>query len=182
MISTSAVSLRRLTLFDDTLKNLRGGLDEGPIIPFLIILAAPQENCPFYCSLSIMDILDNMNFNYGDVERQYNEVKIELILLPEVNDVMHEVDFVNHQDTNEEMLAKIIMWLLGQDTISNKQIKDHFEMGYDRAKTFLNKLESFNLVTNQRAGSKLARTVIPKSMDDIPAKVMEILMKCGYTY
>ena len=32
MISTSAVLLRRLTLFDDTLKNLRSGLDKGPII------------------------------------------------------------------------------------------------------------------------------------------------------
>ena len=34
MISTSAVLLRRLTLFDDTLKNLRSGLDKGPIIGF----------------------------------------------------------------------------------------------------------------------------------------------------
>ncbi len=35
MISTSAVLLRRLTLFDDTLKNLRSGLDKGPIIDLL---------------------------------------------------------------------------------------------------------------------------------------------------
>ena len=35
MISTSAVLLRRLTLFDDTLKNLRSGLDKGPIILIL---------------------------------------------------------------------------------------------------------------------------------------------------
>ena len=37
MISTSAVLLRRLTLFDDTLKNLRSGLDKGPIIEFKTI-------------------------------------------------------------------------------------------------------------------------------------------------
>ena len=36
MISTSAVLLRRLTLFDDTLKNLRSGLDKGPIILSLV--------------------------------------------------------------------------------------------------------------------------------------------------
>ena len=36
MISTSAVLLRRLTLFDDTLKNLRSGLDKGPIIKNLL--------------------------------------------------------------------------------------------------------------------------------------------------
>ena len=72
MISTSAVSLRRLTLFDDTLKNLRGGLDEGPIIPFLIILAVPQENCPFYCSLSS----DN-----GLVRFEQNEYKVENLIV-----------------------------------------------------------------------------------------------------
>ena len=32
MISISAVSLRSFTSFDDTLKNLRSGLDKGPII------------------------------------------------------------------------------------------------------------------------------------------------------
>lgn len=32
MISILAASLRRRTLFDNTLENLRSGLDEGPII------------------------------------------------------------------------------------------------------------------------------------------------------
>ena len=131
--------------------------------------------------VKIMDILDNMKFDYGDVERQYNEVKIEPILLPEVNDVIPEVDSSNHQDTHEEMLMQIIMWLFGQDKISNKQIKDHFEMGYDRANVFLNELESFGLITEPKRGTKLPRIVIPKSMDDIPAKVMEILVRGGYT-
>ena len=54
-------------------------------------------------------------------------------------------------------------------------------MGYDRAKVFLSKLEASNLVTNQKNGSKLSRTVIPKSIDDIPVKVMELLIGCGYT-
>ena len=35
-ISTSAASPRKNTLFDDTLKNLRSGLDEDYIIFFLI--------------------------------------------------------------------------------------------------------------------------------------------------
>lgn len=36
-------------------------------------------------------------------------------------------------------------------------------------------------MTNQKKGSKLSRTVIPKSIDDIPVNVMELLMGCGYT-
>lgn len=49
--------------------------------------------------------------------------------LPGLNDVIPGADSSTHQDTHEELLAKIIMWLLGQEKISNKQIKDHFEMG-----------------------------------------------------
>ncbi len=131
--------------------------------------------------VEIMDMLDDLKFDYGDVEREYNEVKIEPILLPEVNDVIPEVDSANHQDTHKEILAKLIIWLLGHDKISNNQIKDHFEMGYNRAKVFLSELESFSLITEHKRGTKLPRVVIPKSMDDIPVKVMELLVRCGYT-
>lgn len=127
----------------------------------------------------IMDMLDNIKLD-GEAIR-YDEIKSELRSLARLNDVTIESDSSIHQDTDEEIMTKIIMWLLGQNKISNKQIKDHFEMGYDRAKAFLSKLEASNLVTNQKTGSKLSRTVIPKSMDDIPVKVMELLMGCGYT-
>lgn len=133
----------------------------------------------FMKPVEIMDMLDDIKLD--DRAIRYNEVKSELRSLAGLNDVTLEADSPNHQDTNEEMLAKIIIWLLGQDKISNKQIKDHFEMGYDRAKVFLSKLESSNLVTNQRKGTKLSRTVIPKSMDDIPVNIMELLVGCGYT-
>lgn len=129
----------------------------------------------------IMDMLDDMTFDYADGKIEYNEVKFEPIVLPGVNKVIPQAESSNHQDTHEEVLAKLVIWLLGQDKISNNQIKDHFEMGYNKAKVFLSELEAANLVTNQKKGSKLPRTVIPKSMDDIPVKVMGLLMGCGYT-
>lgn len=135
----------------------------------------------FMSPQEIMDMLDNMKFDYVDGEREYNEVKIEPILLPRLNEVIPQADSSNHQDTHEEILAKLIIWLLGQDKISNKQIKDHFEMGYDRAKVFLSELESFGLITEPKRGTKLPRIVIPKSMDDISVKVMELLVRFGYT-
>jgi hypothetical protein len=133
----------------------------------------------FMKPVEIMDMLDGIKLDDGAI--QHNEVKSELRSLAGLNDAILEADVPHQQDTDEEMLARIIIWLLGQNKISNKQIKDYFEMGYDRAKVFLSKLESSNLVTNQKTGSKLSRTVIPKSMDDIPVKVMEFLVGCGYT-
>ena len=60
-------------------------------------------------------------------------------------------------------------------------MQPQYQMGYDRANVFLNELESCGLITKPKMGTKLPRTVIPKSMDDIPAKVMELLVRCGYT-
>ena len=68
----------------------------------------------------IMDMLDNIKFDDGATAGQYNEVKSELIPLIESNNVVLEVNSSNYQDTDEETLAKIIMWLLGQNKISNK--------------------------------------------------------------
>lgn len=129
----------------------------------------------------IMDMLDNMTFDYVDGESEYNEVIFEPILLPRINEAIPQAESSNHQDTHEEILAKLIIWLLGHDKISNNQIKDHFEMGYNRAKVFLSELESFSLITEPKRGTKLPRVVIPKSMDDISVKVMELLVRCGYT-
>lgn len=129
----------------------------------------------------IMDMLDNMKFDYGDEDREYNEVKFEPTLLPRLNEVIPQAESSNHQDAHEEILAKLIIWVLGHDKISNNQIKEYFEMGYNRAKVFLSELESFSLITEHKRGTKLPRVVIPKSMDDIPAKVMELLLRCGYT-
>ena len=135
----------------------------------------------FMSPKEIMDMLDNMKFDCGDIKRQYNEVNFEPILLPGLNVAIPEANSSNYQDTHDEMLAKIIMWLLGRDKISNKQIKDYFEMGYDRANTFIKKIELYGLITKGREGTKLPRVVIPKSMDDIPVKVMELLVRGGYT-
>ena len=65
MISTSAVLLRRLTLFDDTLKNLRSGLDKGPIIVCVknhVQQSMSRAGCPY----------DN-----APMERFYNTLKNE---------------------------------------------------------------------------------------------------------
>lgn len=102
----------------------------------------------FMKPVEIMDMLDDIKLDDGAT--QYNEVKSELRSLAGLNDVTLEADSQNPQDTNEKMLAKIIMCLFGQDKISNNKIKDHFEMGYERAKVFLSKLEASNLVTNQK--------------------------------
>lgn len=75
----------------------------------------------------------------------------------------------------------MIIWLLGKDNISNKQIKDEYKMGYDKANTFLKELEDADLITSQRKGAKLSRTVIPKKIEDIPANIINLLNENGYS-
>lgn len=133
----------------------------------------------FMKPIEIIDMLDNMNFDSNDIEGQWNEV-FETKLLPKFIDVEPESVSSSSEDTHVEMLVKISMWALGQDKISNKQIKDHFEMGYDRANLFLSELESFGLITKAKKGTKLPRTVIPKKIEDIPISTVEFLEKHGY--
>ena len=80
-----------------------------------------------------------------------------------------------------EKLAKMIIWLLGKDNISNKQIKDEYKMGYDKANIFLKELEDAALITRQRKGAKLSRIVIPQKIEDIPANIINLLNENGYS-
>jgi len=83
----------------------------------------------------------------------------------------------NHQD---RLLAEIIMWTLSQARISNNRIKGTFNMGYDRAEKFVNELETFDIVSKQREGSKLSRIVIPEHVEGLPPDVIEFLERNGY--
>ena len=67
MISTSAVLLRRLTLFDDTLKNLRSGLDKGPIIGLDIPIS--MENINTESKLTI--IKDKIRNQLTHIDHKY---------------------------------------------------------------------------------------------------------------
>ncbi|WP_182185462.1 MFS transporter [Pectinatus frisingensis] len=73
MISTSAVLLRRLTLFDDTLKNLRSGLDKGPIISFVQAVMWFVSN--YYIALLCVAIISFYNLAFMNMGNSIFQLK-----------------------------------------------------------------------------------------------------------
>lgn len=129
----------------------------------------------------IIDMLDNMNFDISNTKGTFDELSFEPISQPKLHDTEPDSDFSFHEETHDEKLAKMIIWLLGKDNISNKQIKDEYKMGYDKANIFLKELEDAALITRQRKGAKLSRTVIPQKIEDIPANIISLLNENGYS-
>ena len=129
----------------------------------------------------IIDTLDNMNFDISNTKGTFDELSFKPISRPKLHDTEPDSDFSFPEETHDEKLAKMIIWLLGKDNISNKQIKDEYKMGYDKANTFLKELEDADLITSQRKGAKLSRTVIPKKIEDIPANIINLLNENGYS-
>jgi S-DNA-T family DNA segregation ATPase FtsK/SpoIIIE len=77
---------------------------------------------------------------------------------------------------NQE-LADITAWTLGKETISSRQIQERFHVGRPKADEILEKLSSMGIVTEKFANQP--RTVIPQSVDEIPADTMDFLIQYG---
>lgn len=76
----------------------------------------------------------------------------------------------------ESEFAKIIIWTLEQDGISVEKIKRKFSMG-NRANGIMDKLYETGLVSEKFANQP--RRVLPRSVEDVPAAVMELLTREG---
>lgn len=107
----------------------------------------------------IMDMLDNMKFDYGDIEGEFNEVLSFSQLLTQSSDAESEPDSSESEDEGERLLVQIVMLMLDKNKISNNQIKNHFGMGYERANDFLEDLENLEIISKLKKGTKLARTI-----------------------
>lgn len=78
----------------------------------------------------------------------------------------------------EREKAKVVMWALGNDTISTEKIKKHFNIG-NRAKGLMNFLSEQNIVSEPHGN--LPRSVLVKHRDQLSETVLELLHSCGYS-
>lgn len=106
----------------------------------------------------IMDRLDELRFVNNHSEVQYDEMCFEIDSFQKSNN--HEIQ-IAAANADEQILVEIIEWIQneGKEKISNKQLKDNFEMGYDRANVFLERLEGTGIISEQKKGAKLPRVV-----------------------
>lgn len=81
-------------------------------------------------------------------------------------------------DGKERELATIIAWVLGNQTVSVNQIKQHFSIG-NRANDIMEKMHTLGLVGDK--DSNKPRNVLVQQVEEISAAMMTLLEKYGYT-
>ncbi len=82
------------------------------------------------------------------------------------------------RNSDDALLARIVMWALEYDSISCNKIIETFSVGWPRAKRVLDKLHEFGIVGD--IYEKLPRVVLPTSLEDLSPKVVSFLKCHGY--
>ena len=82
-------------------------------------------------------------------------------------------------DHKANELAAIIMWALGRDNISSRQMQETFHIGAPKANTALYDLTRMGIASEKF--SKQPRTVLPRGVGDLSAEVIELLERHGHT-
>ena len=109
-------------------------------------------------------MLDTMDFSQSSAGKQYDEVHLGSETLLEntrLGSSLVTCDTEIEADLDKQRFIEIVMWIRDdkKEKISNKQLKDKFEMEYDRANRFLQMLEDAGIISGQKKGTKLPRTV-----------------------
>lgn len=81
--------------------------------------------------------------------------------------------------TADQLLAAVLVWTLGRDTISVHQIQRKCRLGWDKAAELVKRLEAMGIV--EQPMSKLPRHVVPISFEDIPTEMRAFLQRNGIT-
>lgn len=91
----------------------------------------------------------------------------------------NEHSLTKKQNMDDKLFAEVILWTIGQNSISCNTIMKIFGLGWNRASRFIDKLNYLGIV--DALDAKLPRMVLPQSLDDIPTEVMEFLESNGFS-
>lgn len=80
---------------------------------------------------------------------------------------------------SNRLFADVILWTLGQKSISCNVISETFSVGWRRANGFIRQLNEYGIVGNLDA--KLPRKVLPQAIGDVPTEVMNLLENNGFS-
>ena len=127
----------------------------------------------------IMDMLDTIDFTQNNDGKKYDDVSFPLGASQGITQSGSPSATNNTQiaeDDDTQRLIEIARWIRDskRENVSNKQLKDNFGMGYDKANRFLRLLEAAGIISKQKKGTKLPRTVNPDKLE-------EFLNSCGRT-
>lgn len=80
-------------------------------------------------------------------------------------------------NSTDQLFANILLWTLGQETISCNLLMRQFNIGWKRANNFINRLNSLGVVED--LDTKLPRKVLTRSVEDLPERLMDFLVNHG---
>jgi len=109
----------------------------------------------------IIDMLDSMNFDHYSRKGHFEEIRFEIEPdgkpTQEIDSLCSDII----KDNGEQVIVEMVEWIWNnkKEKISNKQLKDEFKIGYDKANRFLDQLEAAEIISAQRKGTKLPREV-----------------------
>ena len=121
----------------------------------------------------IADILDELYPADSYSEKWYDEMEFQINSSQEPDKLETTQNPFSTENEDEKLLFEMVMWMQGKENISNNQLKNNFEMGYERANRFLARLEDAGIISKQKKGTKLPRTVDQN-------KIEEFLENHGY--
>ena len=79
----------------------------------------------------------------------------------------------------DQTFANVLLWALGQGSISVNTAMEQFHLGWNKANKLVKRLEELGVVGELDA--KLPRSVVPTEIDDLPAEMLEFLQRNGIT-
>lgn len=80
---------------------------------------------------------------------------------------------------DRKLFAQMMVWAMQQSLVSCNQLRQNFNIGWDKAKNLMIKLEEFGVISELE--SKLPRKVLLNSLSEIPKETMEFLNDNGYS-
>ena len=121
----------------------------------------------------IADMLDELYPADSYSEKRHDEMEFQINSSQEPDKLETTQNLFSTENEDEKLLFEMVMWMQGKENISNNQLKNNFEMGYERANRFLARLENAGIISKQKKGAKLPRTVDQN-------KIEEFLENHGY--
>lgn len=82
-------------------------------------------------------------------------------------------------ENKNKQLAHIIAWSLGRSSVSANELMQKFHVGWNKANNIISQLETFGIVSPLE--SKLPRKTLPKSVEDLPNEIINLLNVNGYS-
>ncbi len=79
----------------------------------------------------------------------------------------------------DQLLASVILWALGHDSISINMLVKDYNMGWNKASKLVKRLEELGIVSEP--DGRFPRDVIPDSPEDIPEELIQFLVDAGYS-